>query len=400
MTRLVLALLFFWLTIPAALAHERSASSSSWTVEGERVTGTVDLQARQATLFLSIYPEGTTLEGGYRRRLIDGLFLKRGGEACDQAAIPEIRLLRDGRLRAQLEWLCPQSSGEVELAVDVFAPLSANHIHFTRMRFGEGDWQEDVISRGRSLVRFSKTDRDGNGWSRAGQFVRTGIAHILSGPDHLAFLCALLLVVSRWRRLLLVTAGFTVGHSITLALASLGWISPVGAAIEALIGFSILFLAAEAALGGRVPSRLIAVSPVLALSALAAVNLASGGAIAAGVWFGLVVMVFAYGQWLRAGGDPQTSAPALSAGFGLVHGVGFAGVMLELQLAAGHRLPALVGFNIGVELGQVAFILGVLAVSTTIFKRLDRRVLDRARTAAIFTLAGLGGYWFVERAWS
>lgn len=400
MSRLVAAVFLLFLVVPAAHAHERSASSSSWTVDGARIVGSVDLQARQATLFLSIYPEGTTLEGGFRRRLIEGLTLRRGGADCELAAIPQIRLLSDGRLRGELEWACPHESGPVDLSVDVFSPLSANHIHFTRLRFGEGEWRDDVLTHRRASVRFSEDAGNHGGWQQIGAFVRIGILHILSGPDHLAFLCALLLVVSGWRRLLAVTLGFTAGHSLTLLLASLGWIAPAGAAVEALIGFSIVFLAAEAMLRGRRPSRLeVAVATAL-VAAVAGLNLVLGGAITALVWGGLLILVFSYGRWLGEGGDPRRSAPALSAGFGLVHGVGFAGLMLELELAAEDRLPALFGFNVGVEIGQIAFVSIVLLGAGAAIRHLDARLTAYGHTAVIFALAGLGSFWFVQRAWS
>ena len=401
MIRLLVVLLLAGFVLPAAAhAHERSASSSSWTVDGRRVTGQVDLQARQATLLLSLYPAGTTLEGGFRRRLIEGLALGRGGAPCEMVSIPQIRLLPDGRLRGEMEWACPQDQGPVELSADVFSPLSANHIHFTRLRFGAADWQDDVLTHSRSRVRFTEGAAGHGGWQRVGDFIRIGTAHILSGPDHLAFLCALLLVVSGWRRLCLVTAGFTVGHSATLALAVLGWIAPAGPAVEALIGFSILFLAAEAMLTRAPPSRRDVWIAAGLLAGLAVLNVSTGGAISGPVWLGLLVVVFAYGGWLREGGDPSRSAPALSAGFGLVHGVGFAGLMLELELAPEHRLPALFGFNLGVEIGQVVFIAATLLGTGVLVRHLDARLVEYGRWVAIAVLTGVGAYWFVERAWS
>lgn len=180
------------------------------------------------------------------------------------------------------------------------------------------------------------------------QYGRLGIEHILSGWDHLAFVLGLLLLV-RGRQLLWTITSFTVGHSITLALAVLGMIWVPQAAIEALIALSIFVLALELlqTWSGRRP------------------------------WL-------ARHSWLMA------------LSFGLLHGLGFAGALKEVGLPA-HEIPtALFAFNVGIEIGQLLFVGFALAVA-----QLGRFVPPRfqpvLRWVPAYAIGSLGFYWFLDR---
>lgn len=145
-----------------------------------------------------------------------------------------------------------------------------------------------------------------------------GVAHILSGADHLLLVLGLVLLV-RGRRLLMTITAFTAGHSLTLALAALGLVHfPVRAA-EVVIALSVVVLAAELAR----PSDALASAPATL----------------------------------------TRRRPGLVAGaFGLVHGVGFAGGLAAVGVPAGDVLPALCGFNLGVEAGQLAVVAALVLV--------------------------------------
>jgi hydrogenase/urease accessory protein HupE len=148
-----------------------------------------------------------------------------------------------------------------------------------------------------------------------GAFLLLGIEHILSGPDHLLFVLGLLLIVrDRWRLLKTVTA-FTAAHSLTLAWATLGHIQVSEPLLNALIALSILFLAPEVARAARGGTSLTLRYP----------------------W----VVAFA---------------------FGLLHGMGFASGLSTLGLEKGALVAALALFNLGVEIGQLAFVGVVLAL--------------------------------------
>lgn len=183
------------------------------------------------------------------------------------------------------------------------------------------------------------------------QYLQLGVLHIASGYDHLLFVACLLLLASNFKRLLLAITGFTFAHSITLALAALEiWRVPV-VPTEAVIALSILFLAAELA---RQQQHTLA--------------------------------------WRY---------PALVATlFGLLHGFGFASVLAEIGLPQGEVVVALLGFNLGVEVGQLAFV-GLLLLLGLGWRAWVQQPLGLTRSAATavaaYPIGVLACFWFWQR---
>lgn len=178
-----------------------------------------------------------------------------------------------------------------------------------------------------------------------------GIEHILFGYDHLLFVLALMLIVRSARALVLTVTAFTVAHSITLGLATLGVVHLPGPPVEAAIAFSIVLVAAEIVRLRR--------------------------------------------------GEPSLTARwpwAIAFCFGLLHGFGFASALSEVGLPSGEVPLALLAFNVGVELGQLAFIAAVLAVVAIARKANLRGALaDHAVRLAPYAIGSLAAFWFVER---
>jgi hydrogenase/urease accessory protein HupE len=182
-------------------------------------------------------------------------------------------------------------------------------------------------------------------------FVRHGVEHILFGYDHLLFVLSLMLIVRDTRVLLLTVTAFTLAHSITLALAALGVVHVPAPPVEAAIAFSIVLVAAE-------------------------------------------------NVRLRAGETSLTTGRpwVIAFCFGLLHGFGFAGALSEIGLPRGDVPLALFAFNVGVELGQLAFIAAVLIVVAIARKARFRGVLtDHILRWAPYAIGSLAALWFVER---
>ena len=178
-------------------------------------------------------------------------------------------------------------------------------------------------------------------------YVRLGVEHILLGPDHLLFVAGLVLLVGSWGALVRTVTAFTVAHSLTLALAVLGLVDVPRPPVEAMIALSIVLLAAELARPDGAPPTLARRFP-----------------------------------WLVA------------FTFGLLHGLGFAGALAQVGLPA-DRLPlALFAFNVGVELGQLAFV----AVVAVPLSRLRRAPAPRAlRLVAPYAIGTLAMAWTFAR---
>ena len=194
-------------------------------------------------------------------------------------------------------------------------------------------------------------------------YLGLGVAHLFGGIDHLLFVGGLLLVVRGRRRITLALTAFTLGHSLTLALATLGWVRARPAAIELGIAASLVLVALEAA----------------------------------GVHEGRRSTGASYGPAPSPG--PIARSPwALCAGFGLLHGLGFAGALADVGLP-GDAVPlALAGFNAGIEVAQLA-----LAVGLTVCAVAWRSVpfvggaLEPARVAA-HAIGATGIYLCLDRA--
>lgn len=315
------------------------------------------------------------------------------------------RALAAPRDRALIEWRvrCAQP-GALAIHGEVLLDVAPSHLHFARLRDGEGGITERVLSS--AETRWLLPSADGSAEEAApigssiGAYLRVGIEHIATGTDHLVFLFGLLLLARRVRDVVTIVTGFTIAHSLTLGLAAIGSVRPEAAAIEALIGLSIALIAAENAwvLAGR-PALLprIVVAAMVGLGALAFAGI---GAVPAPTLLGLALFTACYFALLSGGGEALRLRSAIAFCFGLIHGFGFAGVLTEIALPQERLLPALLGFNLGVEAGQLA----IVAVSWPLLRwllgfqggRLHRLVLEGG-TAVV---CALGVFWFVERAYA
>ena len=194
-----------------------------------------------------------------------------------------------------------------------------------------------------------------------GSYVSLGVEHILLGPDHLLFVLGLLLLVKRRKALLIAISAFSAGHSVTLSAAALGVVAAPSAPIEAIIALSIVFLAREIVVANG-----------------------AGGADGA--------------SEPRGAARPSLTQRApwlVAASFGLLHGFGFAGALAETGLPPDDIPVALLSFNIGVELGQIAFVLVVLAAL-----RGARALIRSTAVPTLITAHAMGAlacFWCVER---
>jgi hypothetical protein len=192
-------------------------------------------------------------------------------------------------------------------------------------------------------------------------FVLSGIEHILIGPDHILFLIGLLLLGGTLARLALIVTSFTIGHSITLSLAALDILSPPAYFIEPLIALTIVVVGAD--------------------------NLLVLRAQAAPVAPGAPVAPVAPAADIRAW---------LAAGFGLIHGFGFAYVLKEFGLPQAALAWSLFAFNVGVEIGQL-LIVAVVAGSLLFIKKRSPAAAHVLAIGGSVAVIVAGVYWFIER---
>ena len=195
-------------------------------------------------------------------------------------------------------------------------------------------------------------------WEVARTYLWLGVEHILFGFDHLLFVLVLVILVRDWRRVALTVTAFTVAHSITLAAATLGFVNVPGPPVEAAIALSIVLVAVEIVNARRGMPSLTARWP-----------------------------------WL------------IAFCFGLLHGFGFAGALAEVGLPQ-HAIPlALLFFNLGVEIGQLAFVAAILVTGELARRAMAlrfgpapiQRTADWLDVTAAYAIGALAAYWLIER---
>lgn len=184
-----------------------------------------------------------------------------------------------------------------------------------------------------------------------GAYIALGAEHIWLGVDHLLFVLALLMLVSTTKKLIWTITAFTVGHSITLSLVSLGYLDYPVAVVEFAIALSILVLAIELSRPKQGKHWISDYSWLVAVS------------------------------------------------FGLLHGMGFAGALREVGLPAGDIPLALFSFNVGIELGQIAFVFVCLGL-TALLTRYTLPVMATGRWLVIYSIGSLSAFWSIERGLS
>jgi hydrogenase/urease accessory protein HupE len=217
-----------------------------------------------------------------------------------------------------------------------------------RLELADGRAIDTVLRARESFLVVPARDAGG---SLATRYVALGVEHILTGYDHLLFVFGLLLLATGTRMLIATVTAFTLGHSVTLTLAVLDIARVPAAPVEVLIAFSVFILAVE--LARRAPD---------------------GDA-----------TVMRRRPWLMA------------LLFGFLHGLGFAGTLRAAGLPAEAIPLALFGFNVGIELGQLAFVVAVLAV-TTVARPGLQRFPAWTRALPVYAMGSLAACWMIERS--
>jgi hypothetical protein len=393
---LILFSVCMWVgTTTEGLAHTKSLAFSKWEISGTQLVGIYTVDARRATYLYALGDKEVALPARTALHLSRFVQVVQQGNVCDAAAPKELRASPE-YMRVELSYDCPEPIDDVPVTVELgaFFPISATHIHIARVQ--EGSAEREVVLN--SAVRFFSW---GQGVQQAGTFVSfaiMGAEHVLGGFDHLAFLAALLLLCGAGRQIIITVTGFTLGHSVTIALVTLGVLSPASGAVEAMIGFSIAFAAFEVLWKQRPPSLLFALSLGLATLILIPFTQSVPPAVLVGL------ALFVVGMAIHAARvSPQTASAflnrmplILATTFGLVHGAGFAGALLDLNLPTERLVTALVGFNLGVELGQLALVAPVAFFALKFGGRLAG-IAPTLKGVASLSLVFIGIFWFVAR---
>lgn len=374
-------------------AHTRSVSHSFLTIEDDNASVRFVITALEMTR-IGVLPDQPDLPGA----LADiGAVLTNAVQLFDaHGKCRSVSALPPERLAGEIihQWRIECAGPPRGMVNTLFADTGIAHTHFASIRRDGGTPIAAILTP--AQPRWQWTGAQAAPVSGIGAFFQLGTQHILSGWDHLTFLLVLLVAATSLREVLLLVTGFTIGHSVTLALAVLGIATPADAAIEAFIALSIIMVALDgAARATRTTrtdpeSRIFVATVAGLLILLAAISPVMPWLVVAGI----LVFALSYGGLAMAThhADGWRLRLFLTCAFGLFHGFGFAGVLTEMSLPVEARVMALLGFNLGVEAGQLL----VVALAWPML-HLMRRWRLPLLTAATSVAAGLGVYWYVTR---
>ncbi|MES3040615.1 MAG: HupE/UreJ family protein [Pseudomonadota bacterium] len=376
-----------------AHAHNLGTSYSQWTLD----TSGAEVQARVPQLQLSRLQLDPRYTPDYLPKvgelLAANLQLWAGEQRCPPSQV-QAREESEGWVTATWRVDCPSPKSWL-IRTRLFESVAPSHLHFVRVDTPGSHTQQQLLNFAAPSLAISQNEASTE--SSLLHFISIGIQHILSGWDHLAFILMLILLAGSLRDVAWVATGFTVAHSLTLAAASLGWVLVDQARVEALIGFSIALVAAEnlwlnSARDVWIPRLLLLALLAFALltPAFTALTLMTSLLMA-----GLLLFTACYFALLADTQKPQRWRLALTFIFGLVHGFGFAGLMGELHLSPAQLIPGLLGFNIGVELGQL-FVIALIWPLLLLLRRHPRTAAWGTQSVSA-AVAGLGVFWFATR---
>jgi hydrogenase/urease accessory protein HupE len=256
-----------------------------------------------------------------------------------------------GQWQLGTTYFCPESHPNIEL---IRSAEGVSPTALIRLERRSGDLEIYHLPPGQERLVI---DRLGTTGSVFVQYLSFGFQHILEGYDHLLFVLCLLLLAGSLLRVLVMITGFTLAHSLTLGLSVMQWIEVPLSVVEVLIALSIVMLAREVL---RMDRR---------------------------TWsFRYPVLV--------------------SSAFGLLHGLGFAAAMKRIGLPQDELVWALLAFNVGVEAGQILFVLMVLLVFVALVRlhwvSADQAVQGQTISGQRWISYGIGGvssYWLIDRLW-
>jgi hypothetical protein len=379
-----------------AAAHTKSTSYSNWRIEGAEVHVSFTAPLVETA---RLNEPGETQPANERIEdyLSTRLTVSAGGKACSLTAAPRPLAATAQFRRFELSYRCP-SDERIALHSEVFFDLVPSHVSLAQIQTSDGRLTQQLFTKDDQTFAASGKDE---GMRDAGflRYVQMGIMHIFTGVDHMSFLLGLVLISRRLRDLVYAVTGFTIGHSATLALAVTGIIRPHAEFIDALVALTIAMIGAEnVAVATHRPGivagglagmlLLMAVGSFLGFGGLPALLLLGAGLFAA--------------NYLMLSGHLREAARlriVVTIVFGLIHGFGFAADLLELRLPSGQLVSILLGFNLGVEIGQLTLVL----VALGLVRLLVRAKLALPRPIVVDTvsagLVGLGMYWLISRSY-
>jgi len=381
-------------------AHTRSESYSHWYLSDASISGTVTIPLREVMLLYQDADSNIPPRELFRDILNKHTTVTSGDTTCSRKST-NILQAASGFVRIEMQFDCGAETPAV-LHYRALFDSAPGHVHYAKLHRGGTLLAEQLITDTADTWDISTIDTNASSYAFT-SFLAIGAKHISGGLDHIAFLLGLLLISGSVRRSIIAVTGFTLGHSISLSAAVLGYVHADGQLVEAFIGFTVALVAVEYFLAQRqtvvrYAFSSMALAWLIGATALA-LDLLTTRALLAYLGMGLFAACYllaAHALVRRGNSRVSVLLFVATTCFGLVHGFGFAGFLMETGILGASLFIPLLGFNIGVEIGQLVLV----AAALTMAGLLRNRLPDFAAPILAAGLCGIGIFWFVGRTFA
>ena len=395
-------IILFFLLSPLN-AHYFSESFSKWNVVDNKVEANFSLLTLESTRIFQVenyqkimFEENLSETDVFKIYLSQHLKVTSEGKNC--SLVDEIKELnsQEGSLNLSLNFECP-SNNEIKIINNALFNLVQSHIHIARIYIDNNLYTEKALFFNDQSIDLNE-EKENNSFSNSFyKFFSLGLDHILSGYDHLLFILGLLLLVTNLKRLLLVITGFTIGHSLTLSLSVINIIQVKSSLVEALIGYTIMFVGLEYLYKENNDHRV----SMIFITTLSLLLLIFGNLINPNFPYFLIlgILLFSLGYFylLKNLNSENNLLSIITIIFGLIHGFGFGGFLLGSKISSENIFSGLLGFNLGVEVGQIIFVLLILLIYKLLMILKITKIIEVMKNLSFFAVVFFGFFFFIQR---
>ena len=395
-------IILFFLLSPLN-AHYFSESFSKWNVVDNKVEANFSLLTLESTRIFQVenyqkimFEENLSETDVFKIYLSQHLKVTSEGKNC--SLVDEIKELnsQEGSLNLSLNFECP-SNKEIKIINNALFNLVQSHIHIARIYIDNNLYTEKALFFNDQSIDLNE-EKENNSFSNSFyKFFSLGLDHILSGYDHLLFILGLLLLVTNLKRLLMVITGFTIGHSLTLSLSVINIIQVKSSLVEALIGYTIMFVGLEYLYKKSNDHRV----SMIFITTLSLLLLIFGNLINPNFPYFLIlgILLFSLGYFylLKNLNSENNLLSIITIIFGLIHGFGFGGFLLGSKISSENIFSGLLGFNLGVEVGQIIFVLLILLIYKLLMTLKITKIIEVMKNLSFFAVVFLGFFFFIQR---
>ncbi len=395
-------IILFFLLSPLN-AHYFSESFSKWNVVDNKVEANFSLLTLESTRIFQVenyqkimFEENLSETDVFKIYLSQHLKVTSEGKSC--SLVDEIKELnsQEGSLNLSLNFECP-SNKEIKIINNAMFNLVQSHIHIARIYIDNNLYTEKALFFNDQSIDLNE-EKENNSFSNSFyKFFSLGLDHILSGYDHLLFILGLLLLVTNLKRLLLVITGFTIGHSLTLSLSVINIIQVKSSLVEALIGYTIMFVGLEYLYKENNDHRV----SMIFITTLSLLLLIFGNLINPNFPYFLIlgILLFSLGYFylLKNLNSENNLLSIITIIFGLIHGFGFGGFLLGSKISSENIFSGLLGFNLGVEVGQIIFVLLILLIYKLLMTLKITKIIEVMKNLSFFAVVFFGFFFFIQR---